>query len=207
MVMRRAMIAGLMVMCGLPGAALGEVPAAGYILTEHFILWGNRIWGIGETLDDARDDARKQGANLDHDGEEMDDWIAGLTTRRATAELMQAARRDRWTTFRRLPGGVWGTPAEYQASPAARGRESERVVLPRDLMTREERAAFRARMQQASPEERDALWHQQLAVLQQRAAARGMGLTVLAMRPDGTFHADELPATGLSRPGGGGRAP
>jgi hypothetical protein len=84
--------------------------AAGYVLSD-----GYRIWGIGETLHKARCDARNEGAYLDHDGEELDDWIDYLRVMPATAALMAAARQDRWTSYRRLSGGVWGTPAEYEA--------------------------------------------------------------------------------------------
>jgi hypothetical protein len=197
------MIASFMAMGLFLGPAWAQTPAAGYILTEHHTIWGDEIWGIGETLAQAKDSARTRGANLDHDGEEMDDWIDSLSVRRATADLMAAARQDRWTSSRRLPGGVWGTPAEYEASPAARGHTSSRAVLPRELMTAEERAAFRARMQQANPEQRIALWHQQLALLESRAAARGVGLLVPAMRTDGTFHPHEIHGNGPARlPGG-----
>ena len=92
--------------------------AAGYILTEN-----GRIWGIGETLAQAKADARRQGAYLDHDGEELDDWVDTLRVRPATAALLAAARQDRWTEYKRLTGDfwsttlwgastVWGTPAE-----------------------------------------------------------------------------------------------
>ena len=205
--MQRAIIAVFMMMGLFLAPASGQTPAAGYILTEHHILWGNQIWGIGETLKEAKEDARKQGANLDHDGEEMDDWIDTLSVRRATADLMEAARQDRWTPFKRLYGGVYGTPAEYQARPSAGARNVSRTVLPRDLMTAEERAALRARMQQASPEERYALLHQQLTMLEQRAAARGVGLVALGMRTDGTFYLDEIHGDGPARPGGGLHAP
>ena len=89
--------------------------AAGYILTEN-----SRIWGVGETLHQAKCDARRHGAYLDHDGEELDDWVDGLRVRPATAALIEAARDDRWTPYRRLSGwfwnsGVWGTPAELAA--------------------------------------------------------------------------------------------
>ena len=108
--MRRAMIAVFMVTGLFLSPAWGQTPAAGYILTEHHLIWGDEIWGIGKTLEKAKDDARKRGANLDHDGEEMDDWIETLSVRRATADLMEAARQDRWTPFKRLHGGVYGTP-------------------------------------------------------------------------------------------------
>ena len=88
------------------------------------------------------------------DGEEMDDWIETLSVRRATADLMEAARQDRWTPFKRLHGGVYGTPAEYEARPSNGARNSSRAVLPRDLLTPEERATLRRQMQQATPEER-----------------------------------------------------
>jgi hypothetical protein len=85
---------------------------------------------------------------------------------------------------------------------------SSRAVLPRDLMTREERAAFRAQMQQATPQERNAIWHRELAILEQRAAARGVGLAVPAMRPDGTFYPHEIHGNGPARwQAGGVRAP
>ena len=203
----RAMIAAFMVMGLFPGPARGQTPAAGYILTEHHIVWGDEIWGIGESVEEARQDARKRGANLDHDGEEIDDWIDGLSVRRATADLMDAARQDRWTPSRRLPGDVWGTPAEYNASPSARARSSARTVYPRDLMTREERATFRARMQRASAEERIALWHRQIAILEQRAAASGVSVAVPAMRTDGTFYPHEIHGNGPAPLNGGVRAP
>ncbi len=202
----RVMIAAFMVMGLFLGSAWGQTRAAGYILTEHHIIWGDEIWGIGETVDQAKDDARNRGANLDHDGEEMDDWIDSLSVRRATADLMAAARQDRWTAHKELPGRVWGTPAEYEAIRSARARSS-REVLPRDLMTREERAAFRTQMQQAAPEERNALWHRELAILERRAAAGGAVLVVLATRPDGTIHPHEMHGNGPARLGGGVRAP
>lgn len=205
--MRWTVIAAFMVMCLFLSPAWGQTPAAGYILTEHHFIWGDQIWGIGKTLDQAKEDARRQGANLDHDGEEMDDWIETLSVRRATADLMEAARKDRWTRFKRLYGGVWGTPAEYEARPSTGAHTSSRAVHPRDLMTREERATFRARMQQASPEEREALWHQKLTLLEQRAAASGVRLIVPDMRADGTFHPDEMPANEPARLSGGLRAP
>ena len=54
-------------------------------------------------------------------------------------------------------------------------------------------------MQQASPEERYALLHQQLTMLEQRAAARGVGLVALGMRTDGTFYLDETHGNGPTR--------
>ena len=62
-------------------------------------------------------------------------------------------------------------------------------------------------MQQATPEERYALLHQKLAVLEQRAASRGVGLVVPAMRTDGTFYPDEIHGNGPVRLSGGVRAP
>ena len=66
-------------------------------------------------------------------------------------------------------------------------------------MTPEERASLRARMQQANPEERYALLHQQLTMLEQRAAARGVSLVVPGMRTDGTFYADDIHGNGSTR--------
>jgi hypothetical protein len=88
---------------------------AGYLLSD-----GNKIWGIGATLDQAQYDARREGEYLDHDGEEMDDWIYGLRVLPATAALVAAARDNRWIRARKLTGrfwenGVWGTQAEYDA--------------------------------------------------------------------------------------------
>ena len=78
-------------------------------------------------MEKAKEDARKQGANLDHDGEEMDDWIDTLSVRRATADLMEAARQDRWTigqkTARRglwHAGGIPGAAGHRGASFLAR---------------------------------------------------------------------------------------
>ena len=205
--MWRAMIAAFMVMGLLLSPAWGQTQAAGYILTEHHIIWGDEIWGIGETVEQAKDDARRRGAGLDHDGEEMDDWIETLSVRRATADLMEAARQDRWTASRRLRGGVWGTPAEFEANPPSRERSSSRTVLPRDLMTREERATFRAQMLRATPEERTALWRQKLALLEQRATAHGVSLAAPEMRPDGTFYPQEIRGNGPAQSRGGLRAP
>ncbi len=84
--------------------------AAGYILADN-----HEIWGIGETLDEAEEDARYQGSSLDHDGEEMDDWIESLTVFPATAALIEAARQNSQTRYRELSGRVWGTQAEYEA--------------------------------------------------------------------------------------------
>ena len=207
MSMWRAMIAAFMVMGLLLSPAWGQPPAAGYILTEHHIIWGDEIWGIGETLEQAKDDAHARGAGLDHDGEELDDWIETLSVRRATADLMAAARQDRWTPSRRLRGGVWGTPAEYEANPSTRGRSSSRAVLPRDLMTWEERATFRAQMLRATPEERTALWRQKFALLQQRATAHGVSLAAPEMRPDGTLYPHEIRGNGPAQLRGGLRAP
>ena len=205
--MWRAMIAALMVVCLPLLPAVGQTPAAGYILTEPHIIWGDEIWGVGKTLEQAKEDAREQGANLDHDGEEIDDWIDSLSVRRATADLMAAARKDRWTSHRELPGRVWGTPAEYQAARVAGTHTSLRAVFPRDLMTPEERATFRAQMRQATPEERNALWQQKLAILKQRAAARGVSVAVPAMRPDGTFNLHKIQEAGPARLNAGLRAP
>ncbi len=89
--------------------------AVGYILVDS-----SRIWGVGETFDQAQYDARREGEYLDHDGEELDDWIYSLRALPATAALIAAARSDRWTSYKKLSGGfwsagVWGTPAEYEA--------------------------------------------------------------------------------------------
>ncbi len=90
--------------------------AAGYLLTDS-----TRIWGVGETVWKARCDARIQGRYLDHDGEELDDWLDDLRVRPATAALLAAAREDRWTRYKKLSGEwfwsteIWGTPAEYAA--------------------------------------------------------------------------------------------
>ena len=88
---------------------------AGYLLTD-----GYKIWGIGVGLDQAQYDARREGEYLDHDGEEMDDWIYRLRVLPATEALMDAARANRWTWYRKLTGhfwetGIYGTPAEYEA--------------------------------------------------------------------------------------------
>ncbi len=91
--------------------------AAGILLADS-----TRIWGIGDTIWKARCDARIQGRYLDHDGEELDDWLDDLRVMPATAALMEAARKDRWTDYKRLSGrfwerkGLWGTRAEYEAA-------------------------------------------------------------------------------------------
>ena len=120
---------------------------------------------------------------------------------------MDAARQDRWTSYTRLSGGVWGTPAEYAASRPAWTHMSARTVLPRELMTRKERAALRARMQQAPPEERTALLHRQLAILEQRATARGLSLAIPAMQPDGMLSPHDMQESGPARLNGGVRGP
>ena len=84
--------------------------AAGYILADD-----EEIWGVGNTLEEAEDDARCEGSRLDHDGEEIDDWIDTLYVMPATAALMAAARQDNRTPYKELSGGVWGTPAEFAA--------------------------------------------------------------------------------------------
>lgn len=205
--MRLALIAAFMALGLFLGPAWGQT-AAGYILTEDHFIWGSRIWGIGQSLEDARKDARRRGTNLDHDGEELNDWVDELTVRPATSELMAAAERDNWTSYRRLSGRVWGTPAEYEATRASRAPRSARAVLPRDLMTREELAVFRARMAEAGPEERITLWHEQLGLLGQRATERGLRLSVPTMRADGTFNSPpEIHGNGPARASGGPAAP
>lgn len=89
--------------------------AAGYILVDS-----DKIWGIGETVAQAQYDARREGEYLDHDGEELDDWIYSLRALPATAALMEAARYNRFTSYRKISGGfwstgIWGTQAEYEA--------------------------------------------------------------------------------------------
>ena len=84
--------------------------AAGYILADD-----NEIWGVGTTPAEAEYDARIEGSRLDHDGEEIDDWLDSLYLLPATAALLDAAWQNRRTPYRRLAGGVWGTPAEYAA--------------------------------------------------------------------------------------------
>ncbi len=101
-----------------------------------------------------------------------------------------------------------GAAASEEASMQVVPHTTSRAVLPRDLMTREERASFRAQMQQATPQERNALWHRELVVLEQRAAARGVGLAVPTMRADGTFYPHEIHGNGPARwQTGGVRAP
>lgn len=71
-----------------------------------------------------------------------------------------------------------------------------RAVLPRELLTPLERALLRARLEQATPEERMTLWRQELVFLQLRAAARGVVMTIVTMRPDGTFYLHETRGVG-----------
>ncbi len=65
---------------------------------------------------------------------------------------------------------------------------SQRAVTARDLMTPAERASFRTQMQQAAPQDRQALWDQKRTELTQRAAERGMTLREPGARPTGSFH-------------------
>jgi len=67
-------------------------------------------------------------------------------------------------------------PAAGERGPAASAERGQRTISGRDLMTPEERRAFRAQMEQATPEQRDALWTQKRADLEQRAAQRGATL-------------------------------
>jgi len=50
------------------------------------------------------------------------------------------------------------------------------TVSARDLMTKEERRSFRRQYRQATPEQREQLWAQKKAELEQRAAQRGVVL-------------------------------
>ena len=93
------------------------------------------------------------------------------------------------------------TPPDNEVGAApVRPHISARAVLPRDLMSREERAIFRAEMERATPEQRIALWNLERAVLQQRATALGVGLAVPTMRADGTFAHIESPENWPGRP-------
>ena len=68
------------------------------------------------------------------------------------------------------------------APPAAAGAQAAaqtpapRTVTGRELMTPQERAAFRREMQQVAPEQRDQLWQQKRTELAQRATQRGVVL-------------------------------
>ena len=53
---------------------------------------------------------------------------------------------------------------------------SQRMVSARNLMTPEERLSFRGQMQQATPQDRQLLWEQKRAELQERATLRGMAV-------------------------------
>ena len=61
-------------------------------------------------------------------------------------------------------------------SQGAATTPAQRTIRGRDLMTAEERSGFRRQMQQATPEQRQQLWGQKRAELQQRAAQRGLVL-------------------------------
>ena len=75
-------------------------------------------------------------------------------------------------------------PSFAQTSPQMPGaggaqsvvQGSQRMISARNLMTPEERASFRGQMQQATTQERQALWEQKRTELQGRAAARGLAL-------------------------------
>ena len=79
-----------------------------------------------------------------------------------------------------------GSP-EPGDGPAA-ASANQRVVTSRNLMTPEERAAFRTQMQQATPREQQALWDQKRAELTQRATERGLTLREPGARASGSFH-------------------
>jgi hypothetical protein len=72
-------------------------------------------------------------------------------------------------------------PAAMQAQP-----EQGRVVLPRDLMTAQDRQAYRQEMRQArTVQERNLIREQRMAQLRQRAGERGLALAEPAMRGPG----------------------
>ena len=75
-------------------------------------------------------------------------------------------------------------PGTRPAGPAA----SQGTVTGRSLMTPEERSAFRTQMQQATPQDRQALWDQKHTELMQRAAERGVTLREPGARMGGSFH-------------------
>ena len=62
------------------------------------------------------------------------------------------------------------------SSQGAAAGSAQRTVRGRDLMTAEERSSLRRQMQQATPEQRQQLWGQKRAELEQRAAQRGLVL-------------------------------
>lgn len=74
-----------------------------------------------------------------------------------------------------------GTAAPVLAQPAP-GQQGG-MVLPRDLMTAQDRLAYRQEMRQArTPEERAQVQERHWAQLQQRASERGMTLVEPVMR-------------------------
>ena len=81
--------------------------------------------------------------------------------------------RHRWSLAVLLGLGLAGPAAAQQAPAPAAVPQAPRPVAPRDLMTPQERSAFRAQMEQASIEQRRLLWAQKHQELAQRATARG----------------------------------
>lgn len=70
--------------------------------------------------------------------------------------------------------GLAGPTLAQEAAEPAERPASVRTVSPRDLMTRQERADFRAEMERATPEQREALWARKRSELEARAEARGV---------------------------------
>jgi hypothetical protein len=74
------------------------------------------------------------------------------------------------------PVGAHAQSSTPAAAPVPQGTEGAHREAYRSLMTPEERAAFREKMQAASPQEREGLARAQRQELERRAAERGLTL-------------------------------
>ena len=77
--------------------------------------------------------------------------------------------------------------AQASAQPPAARVPVQRATPPRQLLSPAERAALRAEWLQATPEQRRAIWLNEIQILQARAAVRNEALVLPTMRRDDSF--------------------